>query len=458
MENKVNYTVKDTESDFLRFQAGEIFWDQIRGFNDEHKWWIIRNKPNSSFICNDELMTDEMLKECILLGYSDFYRTPMFKKGEKENEHIKQFMKKYNSLNERICSLNLTEDEWIQGIKNRKSENTFFFIDEYIEMVLQCAKLTYSIAEAIFYKNPVFLTHEKINDLLLNSEKKYEITDYLMHQILDNDLHLGMSSDLPISDETWKYIESKFDDSWISDDILEHPNCPDSIRQKEIKNSKYISRKMKKNMKANEIILWYNLYKDEISDVDYYLKEFKSEEWEQVVTLQPEIFQYLYKPKAKVCEAAVKAEPMNIKYVKKPSEKLKVLAIQLNPKCQEFVEITEKTSELLGYPIQKTMETPKPYPEKYYLVSFEEDLCDEGYLHYHTIVEGKDMVEFMKQTFRVSFGNLYDDEIRRVSKCANVKAITEEEYNVLKKLDLDYSSSGYFSFDDDEDDEEEEED
>ena len=95
-----------------------------------------------------------------------------------------------------------------------------------------------------------------------------------------------------------------------------------------------------------------------------------------------------------------------------------------------------------------------PYPAKYYLVSFNEDLCDEGYLHYHEIVEGKDMIDFMRQTFRVSFGNLDDDEVRRVSECANVKAITEEEYEILKKLGLDYSSSGYFGFGkNDEDDE-----
>lgn len=74
MSLETNYTVEDTKSDFERFKEGGLDWNQIRGFNDEHKWWIIRNKPKSSFLCHNELVTDEMLKECILLGYCDFVR------------------------------------------------------------------------------------------------------------------------------------------------------------------------------------------------------------------------------------------------------------------------------------------------------------------------------------------------------------------------------------------------
>lgn len=72
------YTPEDTENDFNRFKAGEILWTQIRGFNDEHKRWIIRNKVNSSFLLKDDLMDDEMLKEGIVVGNISFSKYSLF--------------------------------------------------------------------------------------------------------------------------------------------------------------------------------------------------------------------------------------------------------------------------------------------------------------------------------------------------------------------------------------------
>ena len=445
MSLETNYTVEDTKSDFERFKEGGLDWNQIRGFNDEHKWWIIRNKPRSSFLCHDELMTDEMLKECILLGYCDFVRFSIF--GNKNQEEI-------DAIVARVKSLNLTEAEWLQGIKNRIPVGMFLEVDSYGMLVFNCAELTYTLIEALFYKFPMFIFEQKVYDTLLGSEDKYKYTDHLIHLILDENLHMGIAPDWPLSKETWDYIESRFDDTMRDDEIIKREDCPASIRRKEIERGHYISRAMEAHMTADEIVYWYELYGNDIRDVKNELKDVYCEEWENVVSQKPELFKYIYKPKAKVCEEAIKADPLNIQYVPNPSEKLKVLAIQLNPKAKKYVKMTEKTCKALGIDFKVETKENNPYPAKYYLVSFNEDLCDEGYLHYHEIVEGKDMIDFMRQTFRVSFGNLDDDEGRRVSECANVKAITEEEYEILKKLGLDYSSSGYFGFGkNDEDDE-----
>ena len=57
------------------------------------------------------------------------------------------------------------------------------------------------------------------------------------------------------------------------------------------------------------------------------------------------------------------------------------------------------------------------------------------------------MIDFMAQTFAVSFGNLYDDEKRRVADRVNIKPVTEEEYQILSRLNLLERCSGYFGFD-----------
>lgn len=58
------------------------------------------------------------------------------------------------------------------------------------------------------------------------------------------------------------------------------------------------------------------------------------------------------------------------------------------------------------------------------------------------------MQDFLNQKFIISFGNLYDDRIRRVKDEAFYKPISEKEYDVLKKFGLDDLMSGYFNIDD----------
>lgn len=452
-----NFTPQDTENDFKRFQNGELRWHQIRGFNDEHKMWIIHNKPNSSFLICDHFMSDEVLREAICEGVLN-YKERDFMCGNKSPEDVEAFKK-------RVQSLNITEAEWLKAI-SKTEINDKWFGSNFLHVAADMSDLTYDIAEAIFYKFPTYIVFsEKIRDMLLSSDKKYEISDYVVHKIIEDDLHIGLEGYLTLNEDTWNYLDSIYDKIpyHIQEEIFERPDCPSSLRIKEIKSTKNIHSGLEKSMKAEELVLYYDLYNTE----RYFssnVKDFESCEWEEAVRQRPQLFQYIHKPNAKICEAAVEADPMNIKFVKKPSEKLKVMAIKANPKCQNFVEMTEKTSKLLGYDVQtapsEKTEVPKkaePYPEKYYLVSFDEDLCDEGNLHYHEIVEGKDMIEYMKQTFRVNFGNMDDDRYRRVSDCACVTPVTEAEYNVLRKLNLLSSESGYFNFDDEyyEDDEDE---
>lgn len=81
-------------------------------------------------------------------------------------------------------------------------------------------------------------------------------------------------------------------------------------------------------------------------------------------------------------------------------------------------------------------EKENKYSESFYYVSMKEDLADEGYLGRNLIVEGKDMKKFMSKKVRISFGNLEDDNFRKLKDIATFRPITKEEIEVLKNLVL----------------------
>ena len=61
------------------------------------------------------------------------------------------------------------------------------------------------------------------------------------------------------------------------------------------------------------------------------------------------------------------------------------------------------------------------YPNEYYFCKFDEDLCDESNIIKTCIVKGKDMEDFMSQTFTKSFGNLDDYNEINVKDVAFIK-------------------------------------
>lgn len=433
--NHLNFTEQDTRNDFERMKKGEIYWNQVRGFNDEHKWWIINNMKDSTFLSHDELMTDEMIKECIIHGICDFFKVGFFKSLDADD---------IKPLIDRIKNLGLTEEEWLQAIKNREIKHPGMFPDEMILMVETCAELTVDICFAIINKNPFMVVEKVIRDILLESNRKYEFSSFFVHQVFENNLHVQIPNDLPIDEETWNYIEGLNLIYWNNKYLLKRSDCPISIRRKAIEESEE-AWAIRDEMTADDVLYWFEYYKDKV-EAWRYVKNFHCDNWEDVVAKKNEIFPYIPKQTAKVCEIAVKANPENIKYVRKPSEKLKKLALTLNPNCKQYIDITEKTCKMMGWNIEE--KTPDPYPAPYYLVKFSEDLCDEGYLNYVTVVKGKNMNHFINKSFTVSFGNLDDDTTRYVRDCASIQEITKEEYDILCKLGLDNIESGFFYFKD----------
>ena len=62
------------------------------------------------------------------------------------------------------------------------------------------------------------------------------------------------------------------------------------------------------------------------------------------------------------------------------------------------------------------------------------------------VIAREDIESFMNTQFVISFGNLYDNEERETEECFSCIPITEEEYTLLEKLELDSIEAGHWNF------------
>ena len=104
--------------------------------------------------------------------------------------------------------------------------------------------------------------------------------------------------------------------------------------------------------------------------------------------------------------------------------------------------MTSKVREFLGI----SEENIVAFPADYYVVKLCCNLADEGNLHKVTVIPGKEMSDFLRKEFKISFGNLEDDNVYLVKDKAQYEPITEAEYALLKRIGLDNVMSGYFNF------------
>ena len=95
------------------------------------------------------------------------------------------------------------------------------------------------------------------------------------------------------------------------------------------------------------------------------------------------------------------------------------------------------------------------YTAPYYLVKAYEELAGEEFLVCVRVIAREDIESFMNTQFVISFGNLYDNEKRETEECFSCIPITEEEYTLLKKLELDSIKAGCWNFKSEEEEDEE---
>lgn len=408
-------------NEFEKLKAGKIFYWQVEDFTDEMKWYLIKNVPNSAFLSDYKMMNDEMLAYAIKNG---IFRYTDLKEDKK--------------LGSRINSLELTESDWIQGIKSSKDKNSFF-----CRLVLTYVSPTSSIALEVCKAYPTAFDFVLS---MLSEEHKKELAQ-LMFNMIKEEPSYSFPNMLQLTDEMWNELtESKCFGKPFWKELMERDDVPDKFIKSYLDCTDYLYHPEK--FSPENIAYWANAHRDSGWRCYCSLDNMSDRQACKVIPLIPWAFKEMDRRTLKFCLAAVKADVTNMQYIQNPSEKLMVEAVKANKEAAKYLEvITPKVKELIGDMVVPGVKADL-YPEKYYLVSFNEDLADEGYLQYRVIVKGEDMDAFMRQTFKLSFGNIDDDEERYVSQCANFMPLTEEEYKVLTKFKIE-GMSGYFSFSND---------
>lgn len=411
-------------NEFEKLKAGKIFYWQVENFTDEMKWYLIKNVPNSSFLSDYKMMNDEMLAYAIKNGV---FRNP----GPKKD----------GELASRINSLELTESDWIQGIKSSKDFKTAFFCS----LVSEYASLTSSIVLEMCKTYPKTAYCSIIH--ILSKEHIKELSQFMFNEVKNNPEY-SFPNTLPITDEMWNELIESRCFSRLSDwsEYMKREDVPDKFIKGYLDCTEYLYEPEK--FSPENVAYWANAHRNSGWKCYNCLDNMSERLACKVIRIIPWAFKEMERRTIKFCLAAVKADVKNMQYIKNPSEKLMVEAVKTNKEAAKYLEvITPKVRELIGDMVVPGVKAVL-YPEKYYLVSFDENLADEGNLQCKIIVKGEDMDAFMQQTFKVSFGNLDDDEERYVSQRAKIVPLTEEEYKILTKFNIE-CMSGYFSFSND---------
>lgn len=344
----------------------------------------------------------------------------------------------------------ITEANILKGIE--KIEN-FSYLNNFIEFVTKKCKVTKNIAFALAKKCSLYYT--KYKDMLQDNTLKKEIVknhlqaDFDKYSKTNYNLNWILPYDLELDDDDWNFIiNNNFNlETYVKERIT---YIPQFIRDKYI--CKYIKNiNDLENLTKEDFITWLKEYSNknfESWQLDRMCELFSKKEFIEAFKQTDGTFiQYLKKPCAELCIAAIEINPFNIQYIKTPSDKMRVLAVTLNKNCVDVLDKkTKAVCKALGEEWnEETKKKANPYPDKYYLCSFKEDLADEGYLIKVMIVKGSKMEKFMNTYTSISFGNLDDDEERLVKDIVSYKPITESEISTLKKFGLNNLESGYWS-------------
>lgn len=223
----------------------------------------------------------------------------------------------------------------------------------------------------------------------------------------------------------------------------------------------YIVKTYKKSLEelsldGEEILLWYDSHFNEDMRRSYIWDRLFSEYNDKTALLEKHghLIVNIKKPKAGEKMAAIKCDPMNLQHIYQQTEKLCMAALEINKDAFKFVNNkTKKILKFMGIEEEKKDDTEKSKQavgnefkdNANYLVTMEINLADEGYLHYSSVVKGKNMDKFLNQYVSVSFGNL-DGEDELVRLVANYQEITDDEIKTIKKLGLLGRDSGVWKF------------
>lgn len=341
----------------------------------------------------------------------------------------------------------MPEEAVLESLENLKNLNYFQQLVFLQNSFFKYIKLTDDIIKKLIDINFGYVTLPEIEKRLTEDIKKYTTNAFLKTlEKLKGKNTLGFTISLPeyipLSEDDYKFL---FDNNLLYTAktlISKRKDMPLYIKKYYIKNSRY---NLDSILLDDDILEYYfDLYLDELikyNDLPYEI--LSQTDLVSLLEKKGEIIRLIKKPNAAQRIAAIRCNPEYIKYIKSPSEKDCVSALTKDKNVIRFIEKrTEKICKAAGIPFTK--EDKNPYPEEFYYISMKEDLADEGYLVRNLIVKGKEMEKFLYTYTSISFGNLDDDKELLIKDIANIKPITKDEIEVLRKFGADNIESGYW--------------
>ena len=248
-----------------------------------------------------------------------------------------------------------------------------------------------------------------------------------------------------MADRHWQIVAKEHIDI---DDLISRDDCPRYVFKEWLSTATHYDIATLPSISGKDLYLFLQNNHNE-----YGIKELlgkssnrcKCPDLETLLSLDGSYIKYMRNPKVGLCKAAIDNNPHNIKYIDVKSDNVYLYALEKDASVAADISkehMTTKIREFLGMPKEDIV----LFPTDYYVVKLCCNLADEGDLHKVIVVPGDEMSDFLRKEFKISFGNLEDDEVYIVKENATYEPITADEYALLKRIGLDNIMSGYFNF------------
>lgn len=423
---------RELQYEFELYKEGNISEVQLANWTDEMKWWLIENdKPLNRNIYGLETISNEMVIKGLKNGHSNLF------------------------IKDIIDTHDIPEEVYLDFIRTTSDKHPFLkgFVFEYS----MCKNLqTHDIMLELALRQPYYIDCINLEELEFTKEDCLKIAD--VYFSVDNWFSywkFNWKNDYPLDERHWKIIVKEHLNMPIG--LISRIDCPHYLFEEWLKDASIFNILQLPNISGEDLYFYFEhnkneRYDDKYSNVceayfDGFYHHYKCNcfDLENLLKLDGSYIKYIKKPNISLCKAAIDNNPQNIQYIDVKANAPYLYALEKDQSVQDLIpskRLTPTIRKFLGLPKENT----NTYKSKYYLVKFDCDLCDESNLQKVCVVEGSKMEDFMDSEFILCFGNLCDDESKKVKDFATYTPITKEEYEILKKLKLDDMESGGFIF------------
>lgn len=406
------------ELEFKLYKEGQLLGMQVSEWTDEMKWWAIAHDKRLVFD------TTTLSNDMVIRGLKDRH----------ENVFIPEV----------INSHNIPEDVYVDYINNAPDGANWMDIFG-VEQMRNCKALqTHDIMLALCLRQPLYMELLDDTNVEFTDDDYFKIADmYFTNE--EKRKHIEWD-DQPMADRHWQIVAKEHINI---DDLISRDDCPRYVFKEWLSTATHYDIAKLPNISGKDLYLFL-----QHNHNDYGIKQLlgkganscKCPDLETLLNLDGSYIRYMKNPKVSLCKAAIDNDPHNIKYIDVKSDNVYLYALEKDASVAAEISkehMTPKVREFLGMPEEDVI----PFPADYYVVKLCCNLADEGNLHKVTVVPGNEMSEFLRKEFKISFGNLEDDEVYTVKDKAQYEPITAAEYALLKRVGLDHIMSGYFNFD-----------